>query len=65
MSTNVDATASASAGVGYFGWLILFGVLGLGPCADDCQGCGPTLADVVKQAPCECSCVEGGESDEG
>jgi len=43
------AKASSSAGMGLIGWLIVLGCLGLGPCADDCSGCGPTIQDVAKQ----------------
>ena len=31
-------------GLGLFGWLIVLGILGLGPCTDCMKGCGPTIS---------------------
>ena len=54
MNNNQSVKASASAGgIGFFGVLIVLGILGLGPCADSCNNCGPTIADVAKQVKCE------------
>ena len=53
-----NVSASASGGVGIVGWLILFGLLGIGPCEESCRGCGPTPASIYKtiqQEKCEVS----------
>jgi hypothetical protein len=52
--SNGKATAEASAtgGIGFVGVLIILGLLGLGPCADDCSGCGPTPESVYRSIEC-------------
>ena len=48
-----DRTAAAGgSGIGLIGLLIILGILGMGPCAGSCQGCGPTLGDVLHDAQC-------------
>ena len=44
-----DVGTTAGGGIGFFGALIILGLMGMGPCADSCEGCGPTMVDVQKQ----------------
>lgn len=53
--TNGRATANATAtgGIGLFGMLIILGLLGIGPCAKSCSGCGPTPESIYRSVKCD------------
>lgn len=45
-----DSKVTVNAGgIGLLGLLIILGLLGVGPCADDCAGCGPTPKSLYEQ----------------
>lgn len=52
MNNRYNFKIGGGGSVGLLGALVLLGVIGLGPCADDCSGCGPTLKDAVQNVHC-------------
>jgi len=48
---EIKVEQSVSKGLGIFGWLIVLGCFGIGPCNSCMKGCGPTidLPKVVEQ----------------
>lgn len=52
-SKQAATAEAASNGIGFFGMLIIIGLLGFGPCSDSCSGCGPTVKSVLQEVKCE------------
>ena len=46
---KANATATVRSGLGWFGWAMVFGMLGFGPCTDCFQGCGPRPIELYQQ----------------
>lgn len=46
-------TVDANGGIGILGMLVILGLLGIGPCAESCSGCGPTPASIYQDIKCE------------
>ena len=44
---SAGTNISVGGGMGLFGWLLILGLLGIGPCTNCMSGCGPTI-DVPK-----------------
>ena len=61
--SNNGASEAASGGIGFFGMLIIIGLLGFGPCAETCAGCGPTVQSTLEDIKCDAH-KEAGELDE-
>lgn len=56
MNVSVSKEQGKSAtcgGVGIFGMLVVLGLLGVGPCAESCSGCGPTPESIYLGIKCE------------
>lgn len=48
-----QAKSTTCGGIGIIGMLVILGLLGLGPCAESCHGCGPTPESVYRSIKCE------------